>query len=157
MPRPMRTLALAALAAPIAVVAFAAAHADIGAAVKARHAHMQLYSYNLGILGDMAKGDTEYDAAMAQAAADRLVSLSAVSQEGYYPDGTSSEEVEESRALPVLFEEREKYTALTEDLNAAATEMAAVAGDGADALGPQMQALGGACGACHKVYRAKDD
>ena len=38
-------------------------------AVKARNATMTLYSYNLGILGDMAKEARPFDADLAQAAA----------------------------------------------------------------------------------------
>ena len=38
------------------------------AAVKARQSAMTLYSFNLGLLGGMAKGDIEYDADAASAA-----------------------------------------------------------------------------------------
>ncbi|SEM87094.1 c-type cytochrome [Palleronia pelagia] len=139
--------------AGILVAVSATAQANLEGPVKARKQHMQLYGFNLGTLGDMAKGDREYDAALAQAAADRLVALSAMTQAGYYPAGTSSDEMEDSRALPVLFEQMDDYQALTNELNAAAEAMAAVAGDGVEQVQANMQALGQACGACHEDYR----
>ena len=41
-------------------------------AIKARQAMFQLYSFNIGILGAMAKGEREYDADVAREAAENL-------------------------------------------------------------------------------------
>ena len=41
-------------------------------AVKARQSVMKLYSFSLGQLGAMAKGEVEYDSAAASAAANNL-------------------------------------------------------------------------------------
>jgi len=41
-------------------------------AIKARQAMFQLYSFNIGILGAMAKGDRDYDADVAREAAENL-------------------------------------------------------------------------------------
>ena len=61
-------------AAMIATAGFAASHSEKAAsdAVNARHAQMQLIAYHTGILGGMAKGETEYNADMATAAATNL-------------------------------------------------------------------------------------
>ena len=58
-------------AAVIATSAVGDSHADkaILAAVKARQSQMTLYSFNIGLLGGMAKGEIEYDADAAMAAA----------------------------------------------------------------------------------------
>ena len=47
----------------------------VEAAIKARKAQMQLYAFNLGLLGDMAKGAVAYDASAAAAAAQASVML----------------------------------------------------------------------------------
>ncbi len=151
-----RSLIALSVTANIAGAAFAASHTEQNPAVTARTAHMGLYSFSLGTLGAMVKGETEYDAETAQAAADRLVALSGMDQAGYWPPGTSSDEVE-SRALPALFENRDDYDALTRDLNEASMAMADVAGDGVEAIGGQMKSVGDACGACHEEYRKPED
>ena len=56
------------IAASIATTAFAGGHSSTPeeAAMKARKAHMALFSYNLGPLGAMVKEEMPYDAAVAQ-------------------------------------------------------------------------------------------
>lgn len=125
--------------------------------VTARQAHMTLYSYNLGTLGGMAKGEIEYDAEIATTAATRIHTLATMSQAGYWADGTSTEDLDYSRALPVLFSEPEKYQEFTDDLAATAMEMQTAAGESAEAIGGQMKAVGDACGACHEDFRQSDD
>ncbi|PZX19940.1 cytochrome c556 [Palleronia aestuarii] len=143
-------LLLAGLGGPLAAQ-------DDNPNVEARQHHMDLYSYNLSILGAMAKGERDYDAELAGAAASRLHALATLDQTGYWPEGTSSEEIDDSRALPALFENMDDYMNLTEELASAAMEMQNVAGDGAEAIGGQMRALGGSCGSCHEKYRQSDD
>lgn len=123
-------------------------------AVKARKSHMQLYAHNLGILGAMAKGEVEYDASAASAAAGNLAALSTLDQRTYWAPGTSTAELgEETRALPAIWEEGSKAAEIGGQLAEAAAALAAVAGDGQAALGPAMGGVGGACGACHKAYQ----
>ena len=124
-------------------------------AVKARKAHMQLYAYNLGKLGAMAKGEAEYNAEAAQTAANNLATLATVSQAGYWAPGTSNEDLgEETRALPGLWGADSTAMAIGGQMGEAVTQLAAVAGDGQAALGGAMGAVGKACGDCHKAYRA---
>ncbi|MWB77017.1 cytochrome c [Pseudooceanicola sp. 216_PA32_1] len=153
------TLAAAALAAlGIAGAAIGASHADpaVGAAIKARKATMQLYAFNLGQLGAMAKGDMEYNAAAAQAAADNLVAISGTNQMALWPEGSDNASVEGTRALPAIWEDMEGITKSAAALQTASADMAAVAGTDLASLQGAMGPLGGACGACHKAYRAAD-
>ena len=123
-------------------------------AVKARKSHMQLYAHNLGILGAMAKGEVEYDAGAASAAAGNLASLSTLDQRSYWAPGTSTAELgEETRALPAIWEEGSKAAEIGGQLAEAAAALAAVAGDGQAALGPAMGGVGRTCGACHEDYQ----
>jgi cytochrome c556 len=60
-----------AVAATIAAIGATTAYAqDLPREVKARQGQFQIMAINLGILGGIAKGEIEYDAATAQAAAD---------------------------------------------------------------------------------------
>lgn len=141
----------------VAGVAFAASHGG-NPAVKARQSHMQLNSFNLGVLGAMAKGEVEYDAARAQGAANNLVALATMSQGGYWVPGTSNAELgDETRALPAIWEAGSKAGEIAGQLAEAAQNLAAVAGNGQEALGPALGPVGQACGACHEDYRQSNN
>lgn len=156
MPRLPIILALACSVA-VAGSAFAAGHGG-NPAVKARKAHMQLYAFNLGTLGAMAKGEMEYDAEAASAAANNLAALSSLSQRGYWAPGTSSDDLPgESRALPAIWEAGSTAGEIGASFAEAAAALAAVAGDGKDAMAGAMGAVGKGCGDCHKAYRAPNN
>jgi cytochrome c556 len=123
--------------------------------VNARQSHMQLNAFDLGQLGGMAKGEIPYDADLAKGAAANLVARAGMDQRAYWPAGTSHDEVPDSAAKPELFANYDAYMKLTDDLRQAAMQMESVAGNGVETIGGQMQALGAACGACHKEYRLK--
>ena len=114
----------------VAGSAFAGGHGG-NPAVKARKAHMQLYAFNLGILGAMAKGETEYNADAAAAAANNLAAVSSLNQSAYWVPGTSSEDLpEESRAKPEIWQADSKAGEIGMSFAQAAAALAAVAGDG---------------------------
>lgn len=143
---------ISAMAAP---VAFAGGHGG-NPAVKARQSHMQLYQHNLGILGGMARGNVEYNAETAQAAADNLALLTQVNQRSYWVPGTSTADLgEETRLLPALFEDGGFARAIEIGgaMAEAATALAAVAGDGQEALGSALGGVGRQCGACHEAFQ----
>ena len=90
-------------AALTAGMVFAGSHTTPeGQAVAARHAHMDLYQFNLGILGNMAKGAVDFDEAVAMGAAKDLAALANMSQASYWIPGTSSTDIEGSRGPPPL-------------------------------------------------------
>lgn len=148
-----RSLFLAPLVAlGVAGAALAGGHGG-NPAVKARQSQMQLYAFNLGILGGMAQGKAEYDAEAASAAASNLAALTRLNQSALWPAGTDSASVEGSRALPALWEDMPGVMAAGGALAEAAANMESVAGNGLEALQGAMGPLGGACGGCHKAYR----
>lgn len=130
---------------------------QIAGAIKARQAHMQLYAFHLSTLGGMAQEKIPYDAAAASAAADSLVTLTQISQAGYWLPGSDSSSVEGSRALPAIWEAGSEAQAKGADLAAAALAMQAAAGTDLDALKAGMGALGASCGGCHKPYRLSNN
>lgn len=148
-------LLAAAASVAVAGVAIAGGHGG-NPAVKARKAHMQLYAHNMGILGGMAKGEVEYNADAASAAATNLATLTSLNQTSYWTPGTSSDDLpEESRAMPAIWEEGgfAKAIEIGGALNAAAQALADAAGNGQEALGAAMGGVGQQCSACHKAFQ----
>ena len=121
-------------------------------AVKARQAHMQLYSYNLGILGAMAKGEMPYSADAAAGAAGDLAAMSMLSQASYWLPGTNSTDIEGSNALAAAWEMYPDIATKGQALATAAMAMKEAAGS-VEGIQGAIGAVGGACGACHKAYR----
>lgn len=152
-----RIIAASALIAVTSGLAFAGGHGG-NPAVKARKAHMSLYEHNLGVIGAMAKGDVEYNADAASAAANNILTLISVNQMSYWPQGTDNGALgEETRALPAIWEDFPKVMEKAGAVKAAAENLASVAGTGQEALGPAVGQLGGACTECHKSFRASQN
>ncbi|KAA9008892.1 c-type cytochrome [Histidinibacterium aquaticum] len=151
-----RSLALAAAAALFAG-ALPAQDQATEAAIGARQAHMNLYAHNLGIVGGMARGNIPYDAEMAQTAAADLALVAQVSQQAYWPEGSSVEATDETRALPAIWENMEEFRGYADQLVEAAMDLESVAGDGQEALGAGLQGVGQACGGCHEDFRQEDE
>jgi len=143
-------------AALTATGVFAASHTTPeGAAIKARQAQMQLYAYNIGTLGAMAKGAVAFDAGAAQAAADNLAALATLNQMSYWLPGTSTADMEGTKALPAIWQNGADVGNKAKGLVEATMAMQAAAGS-LEGVQGAIGALGGACGACHKAYRQSD-
>ena len=123
-------------------------------AVELRQAHMNNFARNLSTLGAMAQGNAEYDAAQAQSAADNLYHFAMVDWDYYWLPGTSSEEMEGTRALPAIWENREDFESKHAALQEAATALQGAAGTDLAALQAAMGGVGQACGSCHENFRA---
>ena len=124
-------------------------------AVKARQSLMELYSFNLGQLGAMAKGTVAYDAATASAAAGNLAALAALDQGAMWPKGTDLTAMpEKTRAMAEIWSTYPEIQGKGKALADASAAMAKVAGDGLPALQGAVGDVGKACGECHKPFRA---
>lgn len=137
--------------------AISESHADkaVLAAVKARQAQMTLYAFNIGLLGGMAKGDIEYDAAAASAAAGNLAALSMLDQSRLWPQGSDNAALgdETTEALPVIWSADSTIGQKAKEMSEAAVAMEEAAGGGLDSLRGAMGPLGKSCGSCHETYR----
>jgi len=146
----------------IAIVAALAATAtampvfaqDIEGAVSARQSQFRILSANIGVLGNMARGNAEYDAEAAAAAANNIRAISELNQRFNWPAGSDNATIEGTRALPVIWENVPDLVSKWQDLNTAATALDAVAGNGLDEMRAALGPVGAACGACHDTYRA---
>ncbi len=144
----------AALAAATALTATAAFAQDLPKEVKARQGQFQIMAINLGILGGIAKGAIEYDAATAQAAADSLVGISMVNPAPLWVEGTDEMSIEGTRAKAEIWDNLDDVVAKWNAFGEAAKVMQAAAGEGPEAIGPALGTIGGTCKACHDAYRA---
>nr|WP_325249756.1 cytochrome c [Amylibacter sp.] len=150
-------LATTAAAIVLTATSFAPVQAN-EAAIKARQSLMQLYAFNLGQLGAMAKGTTEYNAEAAQAAADNLLAAASMNQMAMWPEGTDNETMAgKTAALPAIWTTFPAIAEKSQALTDAATTMAGAAGTDLASLQGAMGAVGGSCGGCHKTYRASDN
>lgn len=145
------TLAMAAAIAMTTTTSFAQ---DVSAAVGARQGQFKLMALNMGVLGNMARGNTEYDAAQATAAANNLVAISMLDQSFHWPEGSDNMAIDGTRALPAIWENLPDVVMKWQAFGAAATGLAAEAGNGLDAMRAAIGPVGGTCGACHDAYRA---
>jgi len=155
----MRTVLLATLGiiAAGAITTSAVADGHLEKAVEARQGLMKVVAFNLGPLGAMAKGEMDYDAEAAAVYAKNLEVLSAMNAGAMWPAGSDNAALGEdkTRALPAAWaadsKVGEKHQAWTE----ASAKLAAVAGDGLDAMKPAVAEVGKSCGGCHDDYRAE--
>lgn len=144
-------LAVAAALMMSAGASFADGHAE--GAIKARKALMQLYSHNLGVLGAMAKGEMDYDAEAASAAAANLMAFATSNQLSLWPAGSDAGSVGGTRALAKMWETFPAVLENNKQMADAAVAMNAAAGTGLDGLRGAMGPVGQACKSCHQAYR----
>jgi cytochrome c556 len=145
------------LATAFALVAPAAmAQDDFSAQLKARQGQFRIMALNLGILGGMAQGKIEYDAAQAQEAADTLVAVSTISQAPHWPEGSDNFSIDGTRAQASIWEENDDFLSKWADFGQAALAMQTAAGEGTQAIGQALGQMGGTCKACHDAHRAPE-
>lgn len=150
----MRTtiFTLLALALPTAIMAD-----PIEDAIEARQGYYKLVNAEVTVLGAMAKGAMDYDAAVAQARADNLAALTRYSTAHLWVPGSSKDDVPgKTRALPAIWENGAGVGAAAMQFVEAVANMQAVAGQGKAEMAGALGQLGGTCKNCHKDFRAQD-
>lgn len=129
------------------------AMADTDPAVGQRQGQFNLFLHNFGVMGAMVQGRIDYDADLAQTAANNLFHLTRHDQSRLWPEGTDSTSIDGTRAKAEIWENLDDFVAKFAALQGAAETLQGVAGNGLDALQPAFGATAGACQACHQVYR----
>lgn len=123
-------------------------------AIKARKSLMSLYAWNLGQLAGMAKGDVEYNADAAKAAAENLRVLASMNHGSIWPQGSdSTANPGATRAKLEAWTTYPESAKIVKSLIDATTTMAGVADTGVDSVRANMAAIGAACTACHTSFR----
>ncbi|PWR22889.1 c-type cytochrome [Zavarzinia aquatilis] len=143
-----RYLAAAVIVLGLGGVALAAGADDL---VEKREAAMKQAGGALKALGGEARsGSVAPDAAVkAQALVDFAASIP-----GLFPAGSITDK---SRALPEIWTDTAGWDGKVKAFaDAAAVTLAAAKAGDAAALGAAIDATGGACGGCHKVFRGPE-
>jgi cytochrome c556 len=150
-----KVAALSLVALSMSSVSMAESHSEkvTDPSVKARHAQMQLIAHHTGILGGMAKGETDYDAEMAKLAAMNLNAAANLAVEPIWVAGSAHGEAVGAYAKPEVWSDQAGFVSKLDGLRKASSDMIEAAGTDLDALKAGMGALGGACKACHESYR----
>jgi cytochrome c556 len=152
---PLAALAAAALVATTAPSAIAHDE-ELPFPVQARQGMFKIMGLNIGAVVAMARGEAEYDAETAQAAADNLVAISMLNQRFHWPEGTDNASIEGTRALPAIWENQADVGEKWQAFGAAAQGLADVAGDGLEPMQAAIGPVGQSCNACHDDYRAEE-
>lgn len=140
-----------ALLAVVGVMAAGFARADGLNVIEVRQAGQDLLSADFsGIRAVVAaKGDVKTLAPAATAMARWMKSFPSM-----FPAG--SDQGNNTKALPAVWSDSAGFQKIAGQMVEAADKMAADAKAGdADAVAVQIKAVGEACGACHRTYRAK--
>ena len=126
-------------------------------AVKARQGYMQVNAFNMGILAAMVKGEAPYDAEQAATAANNIKLSSMMKNKAMWVPGSGNDNPKlETKALPEIWMAGSDIGDKAKAFGNAASELAAVAGQGLDVMKPKFGDLGKSCKGCHKDYRAAD-
>ncbi len=143
------------LLAGLAVVATSHANQDpLEKAIKARQGEMQLRAFNAGPLFGMAKGQIDYDAELAGKLAGNLKTLLELDNGRAWAPGSHNEAYPgKTTALPKIWDTYPEIADYGKKYAQAVNELAAVAGNGRDALRAKIGDLGNACKACHDDFR----
>jgi cytochrome c556 len=125
-------------------------------AIKARQGEMQLRSFNVGPLFGMAKGKIDYDAEMAEKLAGNLKLMLDLDNGRAWAQGSDNENYAgKTTALPKIWTTYPEIADYGKKYVMAVNELAAVAGNGKDALRSKLGALGKSCKGCHDEFREK--
>ncbi len=133
-----------------------AAQDPLEKAIKARQGEMQLRAFNAGPLFGMAKGQVDYDAELASKLAGNLKLLLELDNGRAWAGGSHNEAYPgETTALPKIWDTYPEIAEYGKKYASAVNAIAAVAGNGRDALKSEIGNLGKACKACHDDFREK--
>ena len=148
-------LCLLTLGLGLAATSFAAQDPN-EKAIKARQGEMQLRAFNAGPLFGMAKGQVDYDAALAGKLAGNLKLLLDLDNGRAWAGGSHNEAYPgKTTALPKIWDTYPEISEYGKKYKEAVTQLAAVAGNGVDALKPAVGELGKSCKGCHDEFREK--
>ena len=125
-------------------------------AIKARQGEMQLRAFNVGPLFGMAKGKIDYDADLAKKLAGNLKLMLDLDNGRAWAKGSDIDNyMGDTTALPKIWTTYPEISKYGKKYVEAVNELAAVAGDGRDALKSKMGEIGKSCKGCHDEFREK--
>jgi cytochrome c556 len=122
-------------------------------AFRYRDGLMTTISWKVAQLRGMAQGDIPMDDAAFKKHAKDVITLASMIPEGFIPNSI----VKGSAALPEIWMNFPDFTQKAMDLQNAAKALSdAAEANGAEAAKGMVQAVGQACGSCHRPYRRRE-
>ncbi len=108
--------------------------------VKERMDGMSAMGRQVKVIGEMAKGNAEFDAAVARAALERIAARAAATPELFEEEADDPK----SEALPIIWEEFDEFAEIAGELEATASSLAGSVSTRED-LPPALRKLGSSC------------
>jgi cytochrome c556 len=120
--------------------------------LKQRQAAMTLQAKYFGPLVGMVRGTSPYDPEVVTRNAKYLEALAAMPWDGF-PESTQGEE---SRALPAVWAEADRFRRMADEFQAAVAALVAASDAGREVdVRAAIEGVGKACGGCHDAFRRK--
>ena len=140
-------------AVAVIVSGFAYAHTGADGVVRDRMDMMGEIARSMKTIGRMIKGEADYDAEAAQAAALEIYGHMSHMPE-MFPEGSIEPPTE---ALPIIWQEWDEFVVISDKLKTDAKQLAELTASvsGANELIPQFSEVGKSCAACHEKFRLK--
>jgi len=124
---------------------------DVGKAVDYRQGVMEVFAFNATSMRDMAKGETEFDAAAFARHARDLAAAAQLDLLAGFPEHSINDESDASDKIWLDWDEfQERYAALQEQ---SAKLVEVVAGGDEAAMKEQLGAVSKACKGCHHDFK----
>ncbi|HEU0223896.1 MAG TPA: cytochrome c [Steroidobacteraceae bacterium] len=120
--------------------------------LKQRQAAMTLQAKYFGPLVGILRGTSPYDPAVVGRNARYLEALAAMPWDGF-PESTQGEE---SRALPAVWSDAERFRRMAGEFQSAVATLVAASDAGREEdVRTAIEGVGKACGGCHDAFRRK--
>ena len=146
------SLAAAAAAAFLACGPAAAQFKNTDDAIEYRQGALTVMGHHFGSIGAMVNGKAPFDARLAQANADLVVTLARLPW-GAFVEGSDKGD---TNARPEIWSQPDKFKAAAQRLQEASVKLAAAAATGKpDNLKAAFSATSEACKSCHDDFRKK--
>ena len=154
----VRTAAAVGMVFALATASLAAfAHGGATGVVKQRMDAMEVMGKAMKTLGAMFKGQADYDAGAIQAAAE-LIGQHAQDIPMLFPDSHESRHGKATEALPVIWDQKDRFNGLATDMLRESKTLSEVAGeDDRRAVRLQFAKTAKVCSACHTAFRKPKD
>lgn len=124
------------------------------ASAETRQGLFKIIAFNMGPINGMARGQVDFDAALAERNARRVAQLAPMIPEVFAARDTRAFAVT-TQALPGIWDNLDDFRQKAMDLEAAANTFAEVAASGdRNQTIAAIRAFGSTCGNCHRPYRA---
>jgi len=122
-------------------------------AAETRQSVFKIFSYNMRAINGMARGQVEFDGAVAERNARRIAAMASMIPELFAANDTRAFEIR-TRARPIVWDRMEEFEEKATNLENAANTFAGIAAEG-DHMRTiaAVREFGSNCGNCHDVFR----